>query len=93
MSPAPQATTDPQINIDTYTNCVLDHINKCVDRVTIYKEIKTFPNQKPWMNVEVHLMLKARDATLRYEDQESYYLAKANPRREISQAKQNYKQS
>ena len=35
-------------------------------------------NQKPWMNAEVHLFLKARDAALRTGDMEAYSSARAN---------------
>ena len=42
--------------VDTYTNSVLDHINRCV---TIHKQIKTSHYQKPWMNSEGCLLLRA----------------------------------
>ncbi|KAI4903872.1 hypothetical protein NFI96_022133, partial [Prochilodus magdalenae] len=89
---AAQATTDSHTNIDIYTNSVLKHINSCVDRVTTHKTIKIFPNQKPWMNREVRLLLKARDSAYRSGDQEAYNLARANLRRGISKAKHCYKQ-
>lgn len=60
---AVQATTDSMINTDT--NSILDHVKKCVDRMTTYKEIKTFPNQKPWMNRGVRLLLKTSNASFR----------------------------
>lgn len=47
---------------------VMDHTRKYVDRVTTQK-IKIFPNQKVWMNSEVHLMLKTRDAAFRSGNQ------------------------
>ncbi|KAI4894227.1 hypothetical protein NFI96_006080 [Prochilodus magdalenae] len=89
---AARATTDSHINIDIYTNSVLEHINSCVDRVTSHRTIITFPNQKPWMNREVRLLLKARDAAFRSGDREAYSSARANLRRGISMAKHCYKQ-
>ncbi|KAI4886334.1 hypothetical protein NFI96_000178 [Prochilodus magdalenae] len=86
------ATTDSHINIDIYTNSVLEHINNCVDKVTSHKTIITFPNQKPWMNREVRLLLKARDAAFRSGDREAYSSARANLRKGISMAKHCYKQ-
>ncbi|KAI4890805.1 hypothetical protein NFI96_030933, partial [Prochilodus magdalenae] len=72
---AAQATTDSHINTDIYTNSLLEQINNCVDRVTSHKTI-TFPNQKPWMNREVRLLLKARDAPFRSGDREAYSSAR-----------------
>ncbi|KAI4877181.1 hypothetical protein NFI96_007309, partial [Prochilodus magdalenae] len=89
---AARATTDSHINIDIYTNSVLEHINNCVDRVTSHKTIINFPNQKPWMNREVRLLLKARDAAFRSGDREAYSSARANLRKGISMAKHCYKQ-
>ncbi|KAI4876772.1 hypothetical protein NFI96_015363, partial [Prochilodus magdalenae] len=89
---AARATTDSHININIYTNSVLEHINNCVDRVTLHKTIITFPNQKPWMNREVRLLLKARDAAFRSGDREAYSSARANLRKGISMAKHCYKQ-
>ncbi|KAI4903633.1 hypothetical protein NFI96_009461, partial [Prochilodus magdalenae] len=89
---AARATTDSHINIDIYTNSVLEHINNCVDRVTSHKTIITFPNQKPWMNREVRLLLKARDAAFRSGDREAYSSARANLRKGIAMAKHCYKQ-
>ncbi|KAI4904358.1 hypothetical protein NFI96_007146 [Prochilodus magdalenae] len=90
---AARATTDSHINIDIYTNSVLEHINNCVDRVTSHKTIITFPNQKPWMKVrQVRLLLKARDAAFRSGDREAYSSARANLRKGIAMAKHCYKQ-
>ncbi|KAI4876770.1 hypothetical protein NFI96_001756 [Prochilodus magdalenae] len=89
---AARATTDSHINIDIYTNSVLEHINNCVDRVTSHKTKVTFPNQKPWMNREVRLLLKARDAAFRSGDWEAYSSARANLRKGISMAKHCCKQ-
>ena len=44
------------------------------------------------MKREVYLLLKARDAAFRSEDQEAQSSARPNLRREISQAKHTYKQ-
>ncbi|XP_026109155.1 deleted in malignant brain tumors 1 protein-like [Carassius auratus] len=89
---AAQATTNSRINIDNYTNSVLEHINTCVSRVTTPKKIKMFPNQKPWMNREVRLLLRARDAAFKSGDQEAYSSARANLRKGICQAKLTHKQ-
>ncbi|KAI4891286.1 hypothetical protein NFI96_003881 [Prochilodus magdalenae] len=48
--------------------------------------------EKPWMNREVRLLLKARDAAFRSGDREAYSSARANLRKGISMAKHCYKQ-
>ncbi|KAF0045991.1 hypothetical protein F2P81_002520 [Scophthalmus maximus] len=84
-------TTDSQTNIHTYTSSVLDYIKKCVEGVTTHKTVKLFSNQKPWMNKEVRLLLKARDTALRSGDREAYSSARSDLRKGISRAKLTYK--
>ncbi|KAL0177325.1 hypothetical protein M9458_026219, partial [Cirrhinus mrigala] len=62
---ATQATCGSHTNIDSYTSSVLDYINTTIDSVTTQKQITTYPNQKPWMNKEVRLLLKARNTAFR----------------------------
>ncbi|KAK3510921.1 hypothetical protein QTP70_027108 [Hemibagrus guttatus] len=57
---ASEATYGTHTDINTYTSSVLDYINTTIDSVTTEKQITTYPNQKPWMNKEVQLLLKAR---------------------------------
>lgn len=38
------------MDIECYTSTVLSYINFCIDNVNTKREIKTFPNQKPWFN-------------------------------------------
>ncbi|KAK3542247.1 hypothetical protein QTP86_021469, partial [Hemibagrus guttatus] len=83
---ASQATSGTQTDINTYTSSVLDHINTCTDNVTTVKHVKHFPNQKSWMNSEVRLLLKARDAAFKSGDTEDYSRAWANLKRGISNA-------
>ncbi|KAK3571612.1 hypothetical protein QTP86_015348, partial [Hemibagrus guttatus] len=74
-------------DINFYTSSVLDHINTCIDNVTTVKHVKHFPNQKPWMNSEVRLLLKAKDAAFKSDDAEDYSRARANLKRGIRKAK------
>lgn len=38
-------------SLDEYTPTVLDYINFCVDYTTSWKQIRVFPNRKPWMTM------------------------------------------
>uniref|UniRef100_A0A3B4TE14 Reverse transcriptase domain-containing protein n=1 Tax=Seriola dumerili TaxID=41447 RepID=A0A3B4TE14_SERDU len=88
---ATQATLDSHTDIDTYASSVLDYINTSINSVTTSKRITTFPNQKPWMNREVRLLLRARDAAFRSGDALAYRSSRADLKRGIKEAKHSYK--
>ena len=80
----------PHTDIDSYASSVLD-FNTNIDSVTTLKRITTFPNQKPWMNKEVRLLLKARDTAFRSGDAQAYSSSRADLKRGIKQAKHCHK--
>ncbi|KAL0201505.1 hypothetical protein M9458_004692, partial [Cirrhinus mrigala] len=86
-----QATCGSHTNIDSYTSSVLDYINTTIDSVTTQKQITIYPNQKPWMNKEVRLLLKARNTAFRSGDAQAYSTSRANLKRGIKKAKHCYK--
>ncbi|KAK3528699.1 hypothetical protein QTP70_009959 [Hemibagrus guttatus] len=88
---ASQTTSGEETDINFYTSSVVDHINTCIDNVTTVKHVKHFPNQKPWMNSEVCLLLKARDAAFKSGNAEDYSRARANLKRSIRKAKHAHK--
>ncbi|KAK2868546.1 hypothetical protein Q7C36_000417 [Tachysurus vachellii] len=88
---ASQTTSDTHTDIDCYTSSVLDYINTTIDSVTTQKQIITYPNQKPWMNKEVRLLLKARTTSFRTGDVQAYSTSRANLKRGIKEAKHCYK--
>ncbi|KAK0136664.1 hypothetical protein N1851_027167 [Merluccius polli] len=82
---AVQATINSHTDIDSYASSILDFVNTNINSVTTLKQITTFPSQKPWMNREVHLLLKACDTTFRSGDAQAYSLSRANLKRGIRQ--------
>ncbi|TKS65503.1 RNA-directed DNA polymerase from mobile element jockey [Collichthys lucidus] len=88
---ASQATCGSHLDIDNYASSVMDYITTIIDDVTTEKQITTYPNQKPWMNKEVRLLLKARNAAFRSGDAQAYSTSRANLRRGIKKAKHCYK--
>ena len=86
-----QATLDSHTDIDSYASSVLDFINTNINSVTTLKRITTFPNQKPWMNKEVRLLLKARDTAFRSGDAQAYSSSRADLKRGIKKAKHCHK--
>ncbi|KAK3508864.1 hypothetical protein QTP70_010719 [Hemibagrus guttatus] len=53
--------------------------------------LNQYPNQKPWMNKEVWLLLKARNTAFRSGDTQAYSTSRANLMRGIKKAKYCYK--
>ena len=51
--------------IEEYTTSVTSFINKCVDDVFPNVTVRTFPNQKSRITVNIHTELKARAATFK----------------------------
>ncbi len=88
---ASQAASGSHTDIDIYTSSVLDYINTTIDSVTTEKQITTYPNQKPWMNKEVRLLLKACNNSFRIDDTQAYSKSRANLKRGIKKAKHCYK--
>ncbi|KAI3351412.1 hypothetical protein L3Q82_020270 [Scortum barcoo] len=78
-------------DLDQYASSVLDHISTTIDSVTTQKQITMYPNQKPWMNRDVRLLLKARNTAFRSGDVQAYSTARAELKRGIKKAKHRYK--
>ena len=51
-------------NIDVYADPVREFIRKCIGEVGPTANIKTFPNQKPWIDGSIHAKLKAEPLLL-----------------------------
>ncbi|TWW68281.1 hypothetical protein D4764_19G0000790 [Takifugu flavidus] len=77
-------------DIDNLTSSVLDHITTTIDSNATTKQITTYPNQKPWMNKEVRLLLRVRNTAFRSGDARAYSTARANLRRD-KKGKHTYK--
>ncbi|KAK0142423.1 hypothetical protein N1851_019868 [Merluccius polli] len=78
-------------NIDTYSASVLFYIKCCMENITTTKQIRVFPNNKPWMTRGVRLLLKTRNTAFQTGVQQ-YKAARANLKRGIKDAKAAYKQ-
>ncbi|XP_068173655.1 vomeronasal type-2 receptor 1-like [Antennarius striatus] len=61
-----------------------------MDDVTVTRTISVRANQKPWLTVEVHRLLKARNAAFRAEDKLGLRTARANLSRGIRVAKRQF---
>ena len=84
------ATQENHISLEEYTSTVTSYISKCVNDVVIRKTIKSFPNQKAWMNGEVRALSRAKKAVFR--DKEAYNTARARLKAGIKEAKWRHQQ-
>jgi len=50
-----------------------------------------FPNRKPWMNKEIHSLLKVRQTTFKSGDTKRYRKSRYDLRRAIREAKRQYR--
>ena len=78
-------------NINTHTDTVICYIGKCIDDVVPKVSVRTFPNQKPWINCNVRGKLKVRTIAHRAGDLEEYRKSRYDLRRAIKNAKSQYK--
>ncbi len=74
-------------DMEEYTNCVTDYINMCTENIIPQICIKTFPNQKPWINAGVRAKLKARTSAYNSGDTEAYRRTRYDLQRAIRYAK------
>ncbi|XP_078236763.1 uncharacterized protein LOC140702313 [Pogona vitticeps] len=79
-------------NVDTYASTVLFYIKSCINVVTTTRQVQVFSNNKPWLNREVCLLLKARNAAFHSDDELQYREARAKLKRGIRDAKAMYSQ-
>eukprot|EP00061_Rhincodon_typus_P012964 g39038.t1 len=75
----------------TYTRTVMDFISKCVEDCGPKKSIWLFPNQKPWMNQEIHSLLKTRHAAFKLGDLDRYRKSRYDLGKTIRNALKQYR--
>ena len=84
------ATEGHAVNLEEYTESVLAYIAKCVQEVTTTKTITMSPKQKPWLNAEVHHLLKVRDAAFTAGDAEVLRAARRSITVGVKRTKSTY---
>jgi hypothetical protein len=77
--------------IDQYTTSVIGFINKCIEDVILTVNVRTYPNQKPWMIGNFSSELKARAVAFKERDPEAYKKSCYVLRRTIKEAKRQYR--
>ena len=77
-------------DLEEYTSAVLAYLHFCTETVMTTKTIKVFPNQKPWLDRNMRLLLG--DAAFRSGDKPAYKSARRDLKKGIREAKRRYKQ-
>uniref|UniRef100_A0A669BHJ9 Reverse transcriptase domain-containing protein n=1 Tax=Oreochromis niloticus TaxID=8128 RepID=A0A669BHJ9_ORENI len=78
-------------DIDEYTDSVCGFIRKCVEDVVPSRTVKSFPNQKPWINGDVRTALAARSTAFASANTSDYKHAHYQLRKTIKAAKREYR--
>ncbi|XP_052334968.1 uncharacterized protein LOC127911710 [Oncorhynchus keta] len=82
-------------NIDEYADSVCEFIRTCVEDVVPIATIKTFPNQKPWIDGSIRVKLKARTTAFNQGkvtgNMTEYKQCSYSLRKAIKQAKRQYR--
>eukprot|EP00061_Rhincodon_typus_P017699 g46509.t1 len=73
-------------NLDKYATTIMDFISKCME----YQRSQVFPNHKPWMNQQVHSLLKTRCAAFNLGDPGQYRKSRSDIHKAIREAKRQY---
>jgi hypothetical protein len=78
---------DSSNGIEEYTTSVIGFINKCII------DVKTYPNQKPWITGNIRIKLKSRAAAFKEweTNPDAYKESRYALRRTIKQAKCQYR--
>ena len=59
---------DSSNGIGKYTISVIGFINKCINDVIYTVNVRTYPNQKPWITGNIRIELKAKAAAFKERD-------------------------
>ena len=82
-------------NIDEYADLVSEFMRKCIDDVVPIATIKTFPNQKLWIDGSIRVKLKARTTAFNQGkvtgNMTEYKQCSYSLRKAIKQAKRQYR--
>ena len=79
-------------DLNNYTNNAMRHIRETIEATVPYRQKKILPNQKPWMNSEVHAALQTRSTAYKSGSAEEYKKSRYSLRAAINQAKKEYGQ-
>ena len=78
-------------DINEYTDTVTSYIHHCIDDVVPKRTVRSFPNQKPWVDTAVRASLRARSAAFNSGDPDQYRKARYDLLRAIKSAKRTYR--
>lgn len=66
------------VSIEEYASTVKTHISQCADDFSITRTVSSYPNQKRWLNRDLHFLLKVQDCVFRSVDASALRAARRN---------------
>ena len=83
--------TESETNLDTIVDTVTSYISWCVDCIVSTKQVKVFPNGKPWINKQIKNLLKDKKKACNDNDTILMKSIQKSIDKEIKNAKKVYK--
>jgi len=78
-------------DLDDLTCTVSDYIHFCIDSLVPEKEVKLYPNNKPWITKDLRSKLQAKHCTRKSGDKQALRVAQKELNSAITSCKQEYK--
>lgn len=78
-------------NIDDNVNILTEYINFCTENSIPVKEIKSYPNNKPWVTKELKSLLNKKKQALAVKDKEKLKVIQSELKKAIFKCKLDYK--
>eukprot|EP00061_Rhincodon_typus_P002980 g18982.t1 len=78
-------------NLDEYATTVIDFISKYQEDCVPKESIRVFPNRNPWINQEIHSLLKTRRAAFKSGDPDRYRKPRHDLCKAVRDAKRQYR--
>jgi hypothetical protein len=76
--------------LDETTDVISSYINFCVDLVLQTKQVKLYPNSKPWVTMDLKQLLKERQSALKENDTQKQKLIQKRIDMKIEEEKKKY---
>ncbi|KAI4896501.1 hypothetical protein NFI96_008243 [Prochilodus magdalenae] len=55
-------------DINQMTDCITDYINFCTDTIVPVRQVRCFPNNKPWITKDLKKLLNKKKQAFRVKD-------------------------
>lgn len=78
-------------DIDGLTDCVSEYIGFCIDNTIPTKEVRCYPNNKPWVTSDLKALLNEKKRAFRSRDRAELKRVQRELKRSIRESKDNFR--